>query len=143
MSMITGIAHIAVTVKNMDRAIDFYTRVLRFKKVFEIPDPKTGAPWINYLYIGRGQFLELFYDGKKENPWAEDLRGFNHLCLLVDDLHAVVGEIKQAGGIITDGPKQGSDHNWQAWTEDPDGIRIELMQIDKNSPHYRVIQENK
>jgi catechol 2,3-dioxygenase-like lactoylglutathione lyase family enzyme len=143
MRKITGIAHIAITVKNMDRASDFYTRVLGFKKVFEIPDPKTGAPWINYLYIGNGQFVELFYDGKKENPWSEDLRGFNHLCLLVDDLHAVVEEIKKAGGIITDGPKQGCDHNWQAWTEDPDGVRIELMQIDENSPHYRAIQENK
>jgi catechol 2,3-dioxygenase-like lactoylglutathione lyase family enzyme len=143
MGKITGIAHIAITVKNMDRSLDFYTRVLGFKKVFEIPNPQTGAPWINYLYIGNEQFVELFYDGKKENPWSEDLRGFNHLCFLVDDLHTVVENIKKAGGIITDSPKEGCDHNWQAWTEDPDGIRIELMQIDENSPHYRAIQENK
>jgi lactoylglutathione lyase len=141
MEKITGIAHIAITVKDMDKSLDFYTRVLGLKKVFEIPNPQTGAPWINYLFIGNGQFVELFYDGKKENPWSEDLRGFNHLCLLVEDLHGVVDAIKKAGGIITDEPKQACDHNWQAWLEDPDGIRIELMQIEKNSPHYRVIQE--
>ena len=35
--MITGIAHTAVTVKDMDESIRFYTQVLGFKKAFSIP----------------------------------------------------------------------------------------------------------
>lgn len=141
MGTITGIAHIAITVKDMKKSLDFYTRVLGFKKAFAIPEPQTGAPWIEYLYLGGGQFVELFYNGTKDNPWSGDLRGFNHLCLQVDDIHSVVERLKKEGAEITDGPKQGCDYNWQAWTKDPDGIRVELMQIDPQSPHHKAIQE--
>jgi lactoylglutathione lyase len=140
MGTITGIAHLAITVKDMEKSLDFYTRALGFKKAFEIPDPQTGKPWIQYLHIGGGQFIELFYNGTKDNPWSEDLRGFNHICLNVDDIHAVVGRLKQAGVETTDGPKQGSDSNWQAWIMDPDGIRIELMQIDPASPQRQAME---
>jgi catechol 2,3-dioxygenase-like lactoylglutathione lyase family enzyme len=141
MGKITGIAHIAITVKDMGKSLDFYTRALGFKKAFEIPDPETGRPWINYLYIGGGQFIELFYDGLKDNPWSEELRGFNHICLQVDDIHGVVEGLRKAGVEVTDGPKQGCDYNWQAWILDPDGIRVELMQIDPKSPHHKAIEE--
>lgn len=141
MGNITAIAHLAVTVKDMKKSLDFYTRVLGFKKAFEIPEPETGKPWIEYLYVGNKQFVELFYDGTKDNPWSPELRGFCHICFEVDDIHSVTERIKKEGGVITDGPKQGCDNNWQAWILDPDGIRIELMQIDKESPHYKAIQK--
>lgn len=143
MGTITGIAHTALTVRDMEKSLDFYTRVLGFKKAFEIRNPDTGAPWINYLYIGDEQFIELFYDGTKDNPWSEELRGFNHLCLRVDDIKSVVERVTKEGAVITDGPKQGLDYNWQAWVTDPDGVRVELMQIDEKSPHYKAIQQFK
>jgi lactoylglutathione lyase len=97
MGKITGIAHVAVTVKDMEKSLDFYTRVLGFKRAFTIPDPQTGNPWIEYLYIGNGQFIELFYGGAKDNPWSGELRGFNHLCVQVDDIHSAVAHIKKEG----------------------------------------------
>jgi lactoylglutathione lyase len=36
-------------------------------------------------------------------------------------------------------PNQGCDFNWQSWTKDPNGIRIELMQIDPKSPHAKYM----
>jgi lactoylglutathione lyase len=141
MGKITGIGHVAITAKDMDKSLDFYTRILGFKKAFEIPNPKDGSPWINYLYIGSGQFVELFYNGTKDNPWTAELRGVQHICLQVDDIQSVVERVKKEGGVITDGPKQGNDHNWQAWTLDPDGIRVELMQIDSRSPQYKAIKD--
>jgi lactoylglutathione lyase len=139
MGTITGIAHLAITVKDMEKSLDFYTRVLGFKKVFEIPEPKTGAPWINYLHINGNQFVELFYDGTKDNPWEPALRGFNHICVEVDDISDVCKKIKEAGYTLDVEPNQGCDFNIQAWLTDPDGIRVELMQIDPRSPHYKVI----
>ena len=141
MGRITGITHLAVTVKDMKKSLDFYTRVLGFRKAFDIPHPETGKPWIEYLYVGNGQFVELFYDGTKDNPWSGELRGFNHICFQVDDIHSVVEHVKKEGAEITSGPMQGGDFNWQAWVTDPDGIRIELMQIDKQSPQYKAMQD--
>jgi lactoylglutathione lyase len=141
MGKITGIAHIAITVKDMKKSLDFYTRVLGFKKAFSISEPETGKPWIEYLYMGNGQFVELFYGGTKDNPWSGELMGFNHICLQVDDIHSVVEHVKKECVEIMYELKQGVDHNWQAWIKDPDGIRIEFMQIDERSPHYKAMRE--
>ena len=137
-----GIAHLAVTVKDMQKSLDFYTNALGLKKVFDIPHPKTGKPWIEYLYLAGRNFIELFYDGSRDNPWEPSLRGFNHICLEVDDINKAVEKIREAGYKMDVEPNKGVDLNWQAWITDPDGIRIELMQIDPNSPHAKVISGN-
>ena len=131
--MITGIAHLALTAKDMEKSLDFYIRVLGFIKAFSLPHPETGAPWIEYLQAGN-QFVELFYDGTEENPWKPSLSGFNHLCLLVDDIYSTVKGIEDAGYPLDSAVKEGGDKNLQAWLKDPDGVRIELMQISPESP---------
>ena len=137
--MITRIAHGAITVKDMDLSLKFYTEALGFKKVFEIANPKNGAPWIVYLNICPGQFVELFYDGTVDNPWREELIGFNHFCFEVDDIFASIQQVKDAGFKVDIEPNQGVDYNWQAWVTDPNGVRIELMQIDPKSPHAKYM----
>ena len=131
--MITGIAHVALTAKDMEKSLDFYVRVLGFKKAFSLAHPETGVPWIEYLQAGN-QFVELFYHGAQENPWTAAMRGFNHLCLMVDDIHLTVKGIQEANYPIDSPVKEGKDKNLQAWLTDPDGIRIELMQISPESP---------
>lgn len=136
-----NIAHFAVTTKDMEKSIDFYTRVLGFKKAFEINQPETGEPWIVYLYAGGGQFVELFYDGTVDNPWNPNLRGFNHICVSVDDIQAIARQIGDAGYPLDKQPKFGCDNNWQCWVTDPDGVRIELMQITDESPQAKAIRD--
>ncbi|MCL2832597.1 MAG: VOC family protein [Treponema sp.] len=136
--MITGIAHIAVNAKDMEKSMDFYVKVLGFKKAFSLAHPETGAPWIEYLQAGN-QFIELFYNAKEENPWRSSLCGFNHLCLRVDDIHSAVKMIKEAGYPMDKEVSEGKDRNLQAWLKDPDGIRIELMQINPQSPQGKCM----
>ena len=137
--MIIGIAHTAVTARDMDVTLRFYTEALGFRKAFEIKHPKTGEPWIIYLNICPGQFLELFYGGVQDNPWNGQLMGFSHLSLAVDDINVAVQQVKDAGFPIDSEPRQGSDHNWQAWLKDPNGVRIELMQIMPDSPQAQFM----
>ena len=136
--MITGISHLALNVKDMEKSMDFYTRVLGFKKVFSISHPETNAPWIEYLQAGK-QFIELFYNGNEDNPWKSSLRGFNHLCLQVDDINKTVKNIEEAGYPMDRPVNQGRDKNFQAWLKDPDGVRIELMQINPESPQGKCL----
>ena len=132
--MIKGTAHIAITVRDMTESIQFYTQALGLRRAFEFQHPDTGAPWIVYLYVSPGQFVELFYGGTEEHPWDDSLIGFNHLCFQVDDIHSSVQAVKDTGYLIDAEPVQGVDHNWQAWVRDPNGIRVELMQIMPDSP---------
>ena len=137
--MITRIAHSAVTVRDMDLSLKFYTEALGLTQAFTIPEPDTGAPWIVYLNVCPGQFIELFYDGSVENPWRPEHIGFNHICFEVDDIHAAARRVKDAGFALDAEPKRGVDLNWQAWTTDPNGVRVELMQIDPRSPHAKFM----
>ena len=128
----------AMTVKDMEKSLDFYIRILGFKKVFSISHPQTEAPWIEYLQAGN-QFIELFYNATVDNPWDSSLRGFNHLCLQVDDIHSTIKGIEECGCPIDSPVKQGKDKNLQAWLKDPDGVRIELMQISPESPQGKCM----
>ncbi|MDR1506490.1 MAG: VOC family protein [Treponema sp.] len=137
--MLTGITHLALTVKDMKKSLDFYCRVLGFEKAFELLESDTGKPWINYLHLANNQFVELFYDGTRENPWNNSLRGFNHICFEVDDIHKTALQIKNSGYKLDREPSLGPDNNWQCWITDPDGVRIELMKINLDSPHGKII----
>ncbi len=137
--MITRITHGAITVKDMEQSLKFYTEAMGFKKAFEIPNPETGAPWIVYLNVSPGQFVELFYGGTADNPWKHELIGFNHFCFEVDDIFAAARQVTDAGYKLDVEPRQGVDFNWQAWTTDPNGVRIELMQMDPRSPQAKYM----
>jgi lactoylglutathione lyase len=135
------LGHLAITVKDMEKSLDFYCRVLGLKKAFEFSNPANGEPWIVYLYLGEGEYIELFYGGKVDAPWRSELRGFNHIAILVDDCAKKCEEIKAAGYPLDSEPKVLTvDKNWQAWLTDPDGIRVELMTIHPDSPHTKFSQ---
>lgn len=126
--MIKGIAHIALNVKDMEKSVHFYCDILGFPPAFDIQDDNDN-PWIKYIRISHNQFIELFYNGG-ENPKSS----FSHLCLEVDDITEVVKDIIKQGGLMDSMPSVGKDKNTQAWIVDPDGNRIELMQISEHSP---------
>ena len=135
--MIQGFGHAAITVRDMSESIRFYTQALGLQKAFSFRHPDTGAPWIEYLSAAPGEFVELFYGGSEAQAWHDSLIGFNHICLGTDDIFTSVQKIKDAGYTIDTEPVQGVDLNWQAWTKDPNGIRIELMQIMPGSPQSK------
>lgn len=132
--MIKRLGHLALTVENMDNSLAFYCGQLGLQKAFELHDDHDD-PWIVYLKICEGQFIELFYGGKNKAEKVEAAIGFNHLCLEVEDIHQTVDELKAKGVVIDVEPVRGKDNNFQSWTKDPDGNLIELMQLDPTSPH--------
>jgi lactoylglutathione lyase len=134
MSMIKGLGHAAFRIRDLQSSLDFYCGTLGLEEAFRLDRDGEPSPWIVYLHVGPNQFLELFPNGEGEVKPRSRAAGYNHLCLVVDDLQAVAAELTAKGVRITSGPKQGTDHNWQAWIDDPDGNAIELMQIHPDSP---------
>ena len=133
---ITSIGHIALTVSDMNKSLEFYSKVLGFPKVFDIEDEK-GNPWIVYLKVGNGQFVELFYPAGEAPLDGVKRVSFSHLCFAVDDIQKTAADIQSRGGTLDRPIKTGRDGNYQCWVKDPDGTRIELMQIVPQSPHAR------
>ena len=130
--MIKSIAHLAFHVSDMKASLKFY-ETFGIKKAFSISNDK-GDPWIEYLKVSDGQFIELFYANETFEPlpmWKN--KYYAHLCLAVEDIQAVAKTITNAGYKLAVPPNKGKDNNWQCWACDPDGNAIEFMQIMPDS----------
>jgi lactoylglutathione lyase len=133
--MITAIGHVAFRVTDLDRALDFYCGKLGFREAFRLDREGEPSPWIVYLQIAPGHFIELFPGATKVGPQPGRDAGYNHFCLLVDDIEATVRRLGERGLAVPGAPTKGLDNNYQYWITDPDGNRIELMEIKPESPH--------
>jgi catechol 2,3-dioxygenase-like lactoylglutathione lyase family enzyme len=136
--MIIGIGHNAIRVTNMEQSLHFYCDIAGLVKSFEINDDQ-DKPWIVYLKICSGQFLELFYDGEKvpANKYAPDLIGYHHFCLEVDNIEEIAMRMHANGLLASDKPSQGRDLNYSCWIHDPDGNAVEFVQYQPDSLHVR------
>ena len=134
--MITGIGHVAFVISDLESSLDFYCNKLGFRQAFQLDREGTPSPWIVYIQIAPGHFIELFPGGQGENPTRAV--GYNHFCLLVDDLPSTLKELEVRGLSVPGEPVRGLDNNWQYWMKDPDGNPIELMQIVNDSPHAQA-----
>ncbi|HXM56765.1 MAG TPA: VOC family protein [Candidatus Dormibacteraeota bacterium] len=131
--MITGLGHTAIRVTDLDAALDFYCRILGLREAFRLDREGQPTPWIVYLWVAPGQFLELFPRATGE-AGPRGRVGYDHCCLVVDDLPATLRELAARGLAIEGEPVRGLDHNLQFWLRDPDGNPVELMEIVAESP---------
>ncbi len=136
--MIQKIGHLAFYTRDMEKALDFYCGVLGFQEAFTLDD-EHGKPWIHYLLLPGGQFLELFYG----NPTPAENCAYAHLCLEVEDIQATAAHMRENNIPLDIEPNQGADLNWQCWIKDPDGNRIEFMQISPGSPQAKARRQAK
>ena len=137
MLTIASIAHVAIRVKNIDAILDFYVNKLGFREMMRLD--RDGKLWLLYLRITDTQYLEVFPEGVGERAAEREAVGFNHLCLEVTDLDRSLRELDAAGVPLIRGKAMGADGNWQAWIEDPDGNRIELMEMAEDSLQLKAI----
>jgi lactoylglutathione lyase len=138
MTGITSLAHVAIKVKDIDRSLDFYVNKFGFEEMFRLH--RDGTLWIVYLRITDDQFLELFPGGEGDRAPDAEAVALNHICLSVSDMDSVIQQLADRGVPLSRPKKVGVDHNIQAWVEDPDGNRIELMQMVDACPQLEAIR---
>jgi len=129
--MIRQVGHVAYAVKDIEASRRFYCQGLGLEEAFQLYRDD-GTLSIVYLKAGNGSFIELF-PRPDFSPGDPNQVSYKHLCLHVDGLADMVAELKAKGIELTSDTKEGKDGNLQAWIRDPDGNRIELMQIAPNS----------
>ena len=123
------ILHTMLRVGDMQRSIDFYTRVLGMKllRTTDRPAQKYSLAFVGYEANPMQAEIELTYNYDVDHY---DLgTAFGHIALGVDDAYAACSRIKAAGGKVTReaGPVAGGS-TVIAFVEDPDGYKIELIQ---------------
>jgi catechol 2,3-dioxygenase-like lactoylglutathione lyase family enzyme len=147
---VTAVDTIGMTVADMDRAVDFYTRVLTFEKVsdvevsgreFELMEGVFGARMrIVRLRLG-GEAIELTeYLSPKGRPMPTDMRsndmGFQHAAIVVSDMSQAYARLRQFHvEHASTGPQRLPDWNPNAggisafYFRDPDRHFLEVLQF--------------
>ncbi|MBB6521245.1 lactoylglutathione lyase [Pseudoteredinibacter isoporae] len=122
--------HTMIRVGDLDRSIDFYTRVLGMKllRKSENKDYRYTLAFVGYGEESSGQaVVELTYN------WDTDRydlgSGFGHLAIGFEDIYSTCDAIRDAGGEVVrePGPVKGGTTEI-AFVRDPDGYAIELIQ---------------
>jgi len=121
--------HTMLRVGNLQRSIDFYTKVLGMTllRTTDRPEQKYSLAFVGYGANPEHAEIELTYNYGVE---SYDLgTAYGHIALGVADIHASCETIRANGGNITrePGPVKGGN-TLIAFVTDPDGYKIELIQ---------------
>jgi lactoylglutathione lyase len=121
--------HTMLRVGDLQRSIDFYTRVLGMKllRSTERPEQKYSLAFVGYGANPDQAEIELTYNHGVDR--YEMGSAYGHIALGMPDLYAACEKIRAAGGNVTrePGPVKGGD-TVIAFVTDPDGYKIELIQ---------------
>ncbi|MDR5731093.1 lactoylglutathione lyase [Caballeronia sp. LZ025] len=124
--------HTMLRVGDLQRSIDFYTRILGMKvlRQSENTEYKYTLAFVGYGDESEHSVLELTYNWGVEK--YEMGNAYGHIALEVDNAAEACDRIRNAGGRVTReaGPVKGGT-TVIAFVEDPDGYKVEL--IEKHS----------
>ena len=126
--------HTMLRVGDMQRSIDFYTRILGMKvlRQSENPEYKYSLTFLGYDSNPAQAEIELTYN------WGTDSyelgTAYGHIALGMPDIYAACEKIRAAGGEVSrePGPVKGGT-TVIAFVTDPDGYKIELIQRDEGA----------
>ncbi|MBX9870762.1 MAG: lactoylglutathione lyase [Burkholderiaceae bacterium] len=123
--------HTMLRVGDMQRSVDFYTRVMGMKllRTTDRPEQKYSLAFVGYESNPDQAEIELTYNYGVDS--YEMGGAYGHIALGVDDIYATCEQIRAQGGNITrePGPVKGGN-TLIAFITDPDGYKIELIQRD-------------
>lgn len=123
--------HTMLRVGNLDKSKEFYCNVLGMKllRQKDYPEGEFTLAFVGYGDEKDRTVIELTHN------WGTDSydlgNGYGHIALGVDDIYSTCEKIKSLGGKVTREPgpmKHGS--TVIAFVEDPDGYKVELIQLN-------------
>jgi catechol 2,3-dioxygenase-like lactoylglutathione lyase family enzyme len=125
--------HVGIAVKpeNFEKSVDFYTKVMGFRVAFRMPGPE-GAPHTTYFQINRDTFLEMA-------PASARLpEGITHIGIETADLKTTIMRLRQAGATLDDARVSRPTKALLSNIMDPNGIRLELIELTPESLHKKA-----
>lgn len=151
MKNITGLGHVAIKVKDVERAMAFYSGVLGLREMLRLYHDD-GSLFLVYVQVTDNEYIEIFPNAANDRAPGIHANGVHHFCLRVDEIETTVEKLRAKntrfvawgeGGLNpVEEPviSNGLDGNRQCWIEDPDGNRIELMEMAENCLQYQGVR---
>ena len=127
---ITGLSHVAFSVRDLDRTLAFYEGYLGFAEPYMLRSD-AGAVQAAWIKINDRQTLELFPTG---GAAPRDGDSLSHIALETDDAQGMLDYLRSrgvkgpGGRPLPERAKAGRIGNLNYFAEDPDGHGVEFMQ---------------
>jgi len=123
------ILHTMLRVGDLQRSIDFYTKVMGMQllRTTDRPEQKYSLAFVGYGGNPGQAEIELTYNyGVDQYDLGS---AFGHVAIAVENAAATCEQVKAAGGQVTReaGPVKGGS-TVIAFVQDPDGYKIELIE---------------
>jgi lactoylglutathione lyase len=122
------ILHTMLRVGDLNRSIDFYTKVLGMTllRQKDYPEGRFTLAFLGYGAESEQAAIELTYNWDTD---AYDLgTGYGHIALEVEDVYQACADIRARGGkILREAGPMNAGTTIIAFVADPDGYPIELL----------------
>ena len=123
------ILHTMIRVGDLERSLDFYTKVLGMQVLRrrDYPEGRFTNCFVGYEDESKAAVLELTHNWDTQH--YELGSGYGHVAIEVDDAYKACEEVTRRGGKVTR-PAGPMKHGTTviAFVEDPDGYKIEFVQ---------------
>ena len=143
MAEILRLEHAGLTVVDLDASVAWYQRMFGCEVVQELHWPETGVR-ATYLSLGKdGSLLELFSRPGTVPAFAPDaeMARYEHICVEVADIDAAFADLEAKGANVAFAPRLAKRHGRIAMVIDPDGFRIELLQVLTADRHAELVRD--
>jgi glyoxylase I family protein len=148
--MILGVHHPALSVPDIEQALEFYCGKLGFETVMNAELP-SGVDMLNDAFglpdagckvaiIKRGNSCIELFEFREGGDGAEPVasrpvsrHGITHICLASDDYESDYANLESAGVSFNTPPVGAAPGRW-AYGRDPFGNVLELLEHDPKSP---------
>jgi lactoylglutathione lyase len=122
--------HTMIRVFDLDRSIDFYTRLLGMKLIRrkDYPSGEFTLAFVGYGNESDASVIELTHNWPRKEPYTIG-DGYGHMAIGVADIYKTCERLAKEGVKISRPPgpmKHGG--SVVAFVEDPDGYKIELIE---------------
>ena len=124
------VLHTMIRVGDLERSLDFYSNVLGMKilRRKDYPDGRFTLAFVGYGDESSNAVIELTHNWDTSS--YDNGTGYGHIALGMENIYTACDAIREKGGKITREPgpmKHGTTEI--AFVEDPDGYKIELIQL--------------
>jgi catechol 2,3-dioxygenase-like lactoylglutathione lyase family enzyme len=157
---VRAVVSVGMTVSDMERSVDFYSRVLDFEKVSDVETGGDAFERLHGVFAARARVvrmrlgneeLELTeYLAPRGRPAPADSRSndrwFQHVAIIVSDMDRAYAELRRSRvAHVSPAPQRLPEWNPNAggirafYFRDPDGHPLEVLQFppDKGDPKWR------
>lgn len=127
---VVGLNHVGIIVPDLDKAVDYYTKLMGFPEAFRFVNPQ-GQVQLVYVQISQNTFIEL-------QPANGRPLGVSHFGLHVENMAAATAMFKARGANVAETSLSGTKAILSNITA-PDGIRMELSELPPESLHRQAM----